>query len=340
MRLERQNTVLGSDLDPLRATDFFFRSWFNHHEFMAGVPIAEAVLLKVARQLSGLGLLPEKPSPPRQAAITEHLDTVILGAGAAGLAAAEVLERSGQPYALLERDARPGGRHLADPEAPAVAWLPPPERLRLGTLVVGLFADDGPPFLAAVQGGQLHLLFYRRLLLAVGGHPFLPTFPNNDLPGVLAGRAVSRLVREAQVLPGRRVAVVGEPGEAGALARLLASVGATPLAVGAAIVRAHGLRRVEAATVREAGATRKVACDAIALCGPHAPSFELARAAGAGVSWDATHRLFQVEADAQGRTAVPGLLVAGEIRGPASLAQAAEQGREAALALVATGGVP
>jgi sarcosine oxidase subunit alpha len=334
MRLERQNALFDARLDLLRATDFLFQSWFNHHEFLAGVPIAEDVLLKVARQLSGLGRLPDTPTATRPPARTEVLDTIIVGAGPAGLAAAQVLETRGAPYVMLERDAQAGGRLLGDPGESPPGWLPAPAALRLGTLVVGLFADDGRPFLAAIQGGQLHLLFYQRLLLAVGAHPQLLTFPNNDLPGVMAGRAVSRLIRQAGVLPGRRVACVGEPGEAGRLAELVARVGATPLAPGAEVLRAHGLRRVEAVTVREGPSTRRLRCDVIALCGPHAPAFELARAAGAAVVWDPLLRLFRVACEPGGATSVSGLVVAGEIRGPASAADAAEQGRAAARTLL------
>jgi sarcosine oxidase, subunit alpha len=340
MRLQRQNALPDARLDLLRASDFFFRTWFNHHEFLTSVPLAQGVLMRVARQLSGLGVLPEKPGPTRPPAALEHHDTLVVGAGPSGLAAAAELERRGLPYTLLEREALAGGRLLTDPGEVAPAWAPPAERLRLGALVVGLFADDGPPFLAVIDGDRLHLLFYRRLLLAVGGHPQLPTFPNNDLPGVMAGRAVSRLIRQSGVLPGHRVACVGEPGEAGRLAALLASVGAAPLAVGAEVLRAHGLRQVEAVTVSDAQGTRRLACDVIALCGPHAPSFELARAAGVGVVWDGASHLFRVDADARGATSVPGVFVAGELRGPASAAQAAEQGLAAAQALAERGGAP
>ena len=78
----------------------------------------------------------------------------------------------------------------------------------MGASVVGLFADDGRPFLAVVQRGRLHLVFYRQLLLAHGGQPTLLAFPNNDLPGIYASRAVSRLIRKHGVVPGKRIAVV------------------------------------------------------------------------------------------------------------------------------------
>ncbi|MFZ5441057.1 MAG: 2Fe-2S iron-sulfur cluster-binding protein [Myxococcota bacterium] len=309
MRLERQNAMPDGRLDLLRANDFIFRDWFNHHEFLAGVPLAEAVLLKVARQLSGLGVLPEREAPAREPAAIEHVKTVLVGAGVAGSAAAQELRRRGVDFVHFERDASSAARRGE---------------------VVGLFADDGRPFLAVVEAERLHLVFYEQALLAMGAHAMLPTFPNNDLPGVMAGRAVATLIREHGVLPGARIACVGDAEEAKALAALVGEAGGEALAVGEEVVRAHGLRAVDAITTRPGG---KTSCDVIACCGVASPSFELARAAGAPVRWHPGHRCFVVEADAAGRTAVPGLFVAGEMCGPMSPAAAVEQGTAAAAAL-------
>jgi sarcosine oxidase subunit alpha len=327
MRLERQNALPDANVDLLRAADFVFQKWFNHHEFLAGVPIAETVLQKVARQLSGLGVLPEHPAPQRAPASIERLGTVIIGAGAAGLATAKRLSELAHPYTLLERDPVVGGRLSTAAEAhqPAL-WQPPPAQTRTGAVVVGLFADDGPPFLAVLQAKHLSMIFFERLVLTVGGQPEFPTFPNNDLPGVMAGRAVSALLRRHDVLPGHRVACCGEASEARALASLVTAHGGEALVVGSELVQAHGLSRVNAVTVRQQGQQTKHDCDVIAVCGPVNPSFELARAAGATVSWHPTHRVFLVEADDHGQTGAPGVFVAGEIRGPMSSATAAEQG--------------
>lgn len=334
MQLERQNAMPDARIDLLRATDFVFREWFNHHEFMAGVPIAEDVLQRVARKLSGLGLLPEKPAPDRPPAVTEQHDVVIVGAGAAGLAAAKRLNEKGVAYTVFERDREVGGRLLLGLEADAPpAWQPPSDRLRLGALVVGLFADEGRPFLAVVEGGQVRLVFYRALLLALGGQPYLPTFPNNDLPGVMADRAVAALIRRHRVLPGKVVACVGEATGAAGLAKLVRDAGGEAVAVGAEAVRAHGLKRVEAVTVRAFDREQKVKCDVIAVCGVTMPSFELARAGGAKVAWHADARTFIVEADESGRTASPALFVAGELTGPVTAAAAAARGRAAADAI-------
>jgi sarcosine oxidase subunit alpha len=320
MRIERQNAMPDARLDVFRANDFVFRDWFNHHEFLAGVPIIEKVLQKVARQLAGLGVLPDKSAPDRPPAVIEKLGTVIVGAGAAGLSAAKELSARGVTYTLFERESEVGGRLISAAELGQPApWNAP---ARCGAEVVGLFADDGAPFLAVIEQQQLHLVFYETLILAMGGHPMLPTFPNNDLPGVMAGRAVSALIRRHGVLAGDVIACCGEPNEARALAELVKGAGGVPVAVGEEVIRAHGLRGVNAVTT----ARGKVRCDVIAVCSPLSPAFELARAAGAKVVWNAAARCFTVETDPVGRTARLNVYVIGEMRGPMSSAAAAEQG--------------
>ncbi|MCC6336388.1 MAG: (2Fe-2S)-binding protein [Myxococcales bacterium] len=334
MHLERQNALPDARVDLLRAADFVFRSWFNHHEFLAGVPIAEDVLQRVARKLSGLGVLPEKPAPGRAPAVKEEHEVVIAGAGAAGLAAAKRLAERGVTHTLFEREREVGGRLLLglDPDAPAV-WQPASDRLRAGALVVGLFADEARPFLVTVEKDRVHVIFYRALILALGGQPFLPTFPNNDLPGVMADRAVAALIRRHEVLPGKTIACVGDPAAAEALSSVVRKAGGHPVAVGAEPLRAHGLRQVDAVTVRTGDREEKVRCDVIAVCGCTAPSFELARAGGAKVAWEPRAKTFVVEADGQGRTANASLFVAGELTGPKSAGQAAASGVAAAEAI-------
>jgi sarcosine oxidase subunit alpha len=335
MRVERQNAFPDASVDVLQATDFVFAKWFNHHEFMAGVPLVEKVMLQVARKLAGLGVLPEKAAPPRAPPIVETVPVAIVGGGAAGLSAARRLTERGVAFSLFERERACGGRLLIGSEegAPAIV-VPAGPSIRAGATVVGVFADDGKPFLVALQNERMHFVFYERLLLTNGGQPTLLTFPNNDLPGIFAGRAVSRMIRQHGVVPGERIAVVGEPDEARSLAKLIVASGSKAVAVGGVPERAHGLRSVTAMTVTLGGTTDKHECDAVAVCAPLSPAFELARAAGARVGWDARSRLFTVEADAAGKAAA-NLWVAGELRGPMSAAAATEQGLVAAEAIVA-----
>jgi sarcosine oxidase, subunit alpha len=336
MRLERQNAMPDARLDFLRINDFVFRDWFNHHEFLAGVPIAEGVLQKIARHLSGLGVLADKAAAEREPAVVEAHDLVVVGAGAAGLAAIHHLTERGVPHVVFERDQLVGGRLMNAAEHGQPVVRPAPHA-RLNATVVGLYSDAGRPFLAVLQQHRLHLIFYRRALLALGGHAPLPTFPNNDLPGVMSGRAVALLLRRHGVLAGRTVACTGDPVEARALAELIRSSGGEAIAIGESVLKAHGLRCVDAVTTEPGG---RQPCDVIAVCHPVSPAFELARAAGATVSWAAEARCFVVDTDGRGQTANPSVFVAGEMRGPMSSAAAAEQGLAAADALANAGARP
>lgn len=335
MRLERQNAYPTAKFDVFAATDWFFPRGLNHHELFAGVPIAEKVMAKVARQLAGLGKLPDGPAAEVEPPLELSCEVAIVGGGPAGLAAASVLARAGVDFLLLERESALGGRLRSgtpSPEDPALPVLSS-DRVRTGTPVVACFADAAGLFLAAVRDGQLLRVRARTLLFCNGGAARILPFPGNDLPGIFAGRAVSALVRVHGVLPGPKVACVGEPAEARALAALLEAAGAQPLAVGAEPLEAHGTNAVSAITVRINGRTEKVDCDAVALCAAPGPSFELARQGGAHVSFRPEWGLFAVDADADGKTARPEVRVAGELLGPMSAALAAESGRRAASAI-------
>lgn len=336
-RLERQNAYPSGNLDVFSLTDWLFPRGLNHHEMFAGVPVAQEVMAKVARQLAGLGTLPDRPAPARPQAQVLKVDTAVVGAGPSGLAAAAELTRLHKTPVVFERDGFVGGRAIFGvPERPVEL---PTAEVKLHHTVVGLFDDEGGRFLAVVDssptapsGQQLLKVYVQRLVLALGGHPILPAFENNDLPGIYASRAVARLIRRHRVMPGERIAVVGDPGEAEALAALITEHGSQAVAVGAEPVAAHGMSRVTGLTVRRGGAEERVECDAVALCTKVAPSYELARQGGARVVFDGAR--FIIEADADGRTLQEGIVVAGEQTGAMPIAKSVESGRRAARALL------
>ncbi|XXF74939.1 2Fe-2S iron-sulfur cluster-binding protein [Myxococcaceae bacterium GXIMD 01537] len=359
MRLERQNAYPSGKVDVFETIDWFFPQGLDHHEMFAGVPVAEQVMAKVARQLAGLGLLPERAAPVPPPVREIRTRVALVGGGAAGLAAAQVLAARGVDFVLLEREAHVGGRlaHGApvagDPATPDAGAFPSGS-LHTRAVALGFYDDEGGRFLAvghAEPGGTRLLKVYaERFLLAPGGHPPLVPFENNDLPGVYAGRAASLLLREHGVAP-EAAALVGWGAEMYALARLLESHGTRMSAVvdlkgpvpagapeGACVgtdVKAHGLGRVSGLSFnREGGAREKVACDAVIVSVPVSPSFELARQGGARVKLDAARGAFVVEADADGRTHAPDVFVAGDVTGDLSASDAAAAGRRAAEALV------
>ncbi|MDC0707719.1 2Fe-2S iron-sulfur cluster-binding protein [Stigmatella sp. ncwal1] len=366
MKLERQNAFPSTKVDVFATIDWFFPGGLDHHEMFAGVPVAEQVMAKVARQLAGLGLLPDREAPPRPPARTVRTRVAVVGGGAAGLAAARVLASQAIPFLLVEREARLGGRLLRgapladDPPASEASSFPKGSVLTRAH-AVGLFNDEEGYFLVVAslepEGPQLSKVYAERFLLTPGGHPSCLPFENNELPGVYAGRAASQLLREHGVAP-ERAALVGWGAELYALARLLESNGTQvaalvdlrgPVPAGAPAVacvgaepKAHGLRKVGAFSFARGGGRReKVNCDAVLVSIPTSPSFELARQGGAHVRFDTERDLFVVEADADGRTAAPQVFVAGDITGGGSAQEAAASGVRAAESLVKSlGGGP
>ena len=359
MRLERQNAYPSAKVDVFESIDWFFPRGLDHHEMFAGVPVAEQVMAKVARQLAGLGLLPKEAAPTPPPARTLRTRVAVVGGGAAGLAAARVLADRGMSFLLFERDAEPGGRlaHGApEPDAPAVQSVAtfPKGSIVTRAPVLGLYDDEDGRFLAVgvwePEGPRLLKVYAERFLLAPGGHPPMVPFENNDLPGVYAGRAASLLLRRYDVAP-KMAALVGWGAELHALANLMQErgvrvtavvdlkgpppTGAHPLAVQGSEPKAHGLRNVAAFSYTPLGGKRKkVSCDAVLVSVPVSPSFELARQGGAKVTFDAGRGLFVVEADVDGRTQAADVFAAGDLTGGGTAKDAVAAGRRAAEALV------
>ncbi|RJS25209.1 ferredoxin [Corallococcus sp. H22C18031201] len=358
MKLERQNAYPSAKVDVFETIDWFFPKGLDHHEMFAGVPVAETVMAKVARQLAGLGLLPREAADPLPPAQTLRTRVAVVGAGAAGLDAARVLSTRGIPFRLLERDDVLGGRLAHGAPEQDAPHVPEPTAFPAGSVMtrataLGLYDDEHGRYLAVVtrgeEGPRLIKLYAERFLLAVGGHPPIHPFENNDLPGVYAGRAASLLLRRYAVAP-EVATLVGWGPELHALARLLDERGvkvaavvdlrgplppdAHPTACMGAEPKAHGLRAVSALSFEAQGSgRRKVECDAVLVSVPVSPGFELARQGGAKVTFDAKAGAFQVEADADGRTEVPDVFVAGDITGAGTAKAAAAAGHRAAEAL-------
>ncbi len=349
MRLERQNAYPSVEHDVFGAIDWIFPHGLDHHGMFAGVPVAEQVMVKVARHLAGLGLLPAKPAPERAPVETIRIPALVVGGGAAGLAAARELQSAEISFLLIDRDDVLGGRlaHGAPgvDDPPLSSFDPlPPEKLRIRTLAIGLFEDDEGRFVAAVSfgpgGPRLLRIYAQRFLLTTGGYPVMYPFANNEAPGVFSGRAVARLIRKESLLPGERFALVGTGPELHDLARLVSSKGGEvvlklDVASEGEPLKALGRTKVKGLTWKDSsGRKQKVACDAIAVCVPVSPAFELARQAGAQVVFSEAREGYVVKADAEGRTEAEHIYVAGDLLGEGTAAQAATSGVRAAKALV------
>lgn len=357
MRVERQNAFPSASRDLFATIDWMYPKGIDHHTLFTGVPVVEKVVAKVARELAGLGKLPEPGRSARATFESTETDVLVVGAGSAGLAAAAAAARSGARVLLVDDQPAPGGRlrsGLALPQTPDERWI----RNRIEELqaaggshlpraaALGIYRENGTLVPVRRTGGIL-LVRPRAVVVAAGASEPLPAFPNNDLPGVYAGRALARLIHVDGVLPGRSAVVAGDGVEAAALAALLrasgcevvAEVGLHPGPAGH-LVRARGRHAVAGAVLADpTGAERKVRCELIAVAGNTSALVDLARHGGAHVAFRNGH--FGVVADERGATGVPGLFACGEVVGPCTAMQAAQQGEragEAAAAFAAGGG--
>jgi len=337
MRLERQNAFPSAKLDVFASIDWLFPKGLDHHEMLAGVPIAENVMAKVARHLAGLGVLPAKAPAERPAVVPQHTEVCVVGGGAAGLAASTELSNAGIPHWLLEQDRQLGGRCALEDPSIALSWRAGPHAsVQLETRAVGLYIDEGGKFLLATQGSRLLKVYATRFLLTSGGHASLLPFENNDLPGVITAQAAARLLTLEGLAPGEAPAIVGDAVYVQRMAALFERSGIKPAVTleGGAVLRAHGPTRVRAISWSAPdGKTHRTSCDAIIVALPPTASYELARQGGARVAFSQEHSGFVVEASSNGATHAPDIFVAGEVTGPKSPEQVREQAVLAARAL-------
>jgi sarcosine oxidase subunit alpha len=254
-----------------------------YYERFAGTPWLWRGAERVLARLAASGRLPDPKALEAVGGFeVRRVDVAVVGGGRTGLEAAASAARDGSSVLLVERDREPGGWLLCEPggraraDALVGAARAAGVELRVEATAIGWY-DEGllgvtsPAGLLAVEPG--------RVVLATGTYERGLPFEDGDRPGVfLAGGAQRLLVRDG-VLCGRSVLVATGEEYGEVVAGLLHDAGARvellDLAAGE-LLRAHGRRRVEAATVRTAGRTRRVRCDAICLAVGRRPADELA----------------------------------------------------------------
>lgn len=245
--LARRGFDFGRVLDftaPLWAAGFYNRTftWPSWHTYERWI-----------RRMAGFGHAPEGADPDRYEHRNLHCDVLVVGGGAAGLAAADEAAQSGARVVLVEQAGELGGRSAwhsssLQPEsyeqsvrhmASRVAQHPNVQILTR-TTAVGYHDRDVVTLLESVpvthrSAGQPRERFWivraGRVVLAQGAIEQPLVFCNNDRPGVmLAGAAHEYLLRYG-VACGRRVVVATNNDSAYAVAHDLKQAGIEVLAV-------------------------------------------------------------------------------------------------------------
>lgn len=300
-----QNVLGSAKTDLLRITDWFFPKGIDHHHLMAGVPAVGDVMQTFARQMAGIGRLPDAPEAPRPAE-RRRARVLVIGAGLAGLTVASELARRGIPVDVLDEGLEPGGSFAVSSEA---------ERAKLGelartpgvalhrTTVAGVYEGE---VLSTDQSGAIAWTA-EAIVLATGAHDGVLSASGNDLPGVMSARALMALLARG-LEPVDDVVLVGRTQWADRVAERLGKRVAAQLDE-ADVAEIRGRTAVKAVRTKRGGS---IDAGIVAVALPGAPAFELASQAGCEVR--ETEAGFAVRVDETG-AAGPGLWAAGECTG-------------------------
>jgi sarcosine oxidase subunit alpha len=183
------------------------------------LPASQRLLERLRRHLPlPAPRLAELSAPP--AGRREFCDVLIIGAGLAGLAAAEAALSAGLGVVVLEASWRAGGMADLYPGAvggvPLKAWAEnQAARLRergaliLRATAIAIGPDGAVTAIERVEGQRpaVGIFAARAVVVATGWRERPLVFADNDRPGIMLASAARALLRRHAAAPGRRVIV-------------------------------------------------------------------------------------------------------------------------------------
>ena len=218
--------ILNDMLSPFLPAGFYYKTF--KWPAWAWAKIYEPAI----RAAAGLGKSPALPDPDRYSNRWGHCDVLVVGAGPAGIAAAQVAAESSARVILCDEQAEMGGSLLSELHAtiggkPAQAWLEdalaalakhPRVQVLPRTTAFGYFAHNMvglserlTDHLAAPANGlpreRLWQVRAKEVVLAAGALERPLVFPHNDRPGVMLADAARTYVNRYGALPGRTAVV-------------------------------------------------------------------------------------------------------------------------------------
>jgi thioredoxin reductase len=278
-----------------------------------------------------------------------QFDVAVVGAGPAGISAAIASARQGATTILIDENKQPGGQLLwrvgmtlestggldvdAGPGPVVASSLTeilgglPALTVETSTVAWGLFEDNT---LGISTETSAHEIQAKSIVLATGSTDRAHPFPGWTLPGVMTCRAAQIFLHVHRVIPGRRWAILGETPEADELVEDLERAGLEVAArcTSADEIRSSGTNRL--AHVEFGDEVFEV--DALAISLGRQPDAELAFHANVENSFVSELGGFCPRRNRFGRTSEPGIFIAGDAAGIASLPELVAEGRLAGLA--------
>jgi sarcosine oxidase subunit alpha len=297
---------------------------FYYKTFMWPKSFWEKLYEPLIRRAAGLGRAASQPDPDHYEAMHAHCDVLVVGSGAAGLAAARAAGEAGARVILCERDFVLGGGLVLSPadagwhrEMLSALDAMPNVQILPRTNVFGYYDHN---LLGAVERVADHkaapdahevrqryrTFRARQVVLATGASERLIAFPGNDRPGAMMAGAALTYLRRFGVAPGVNAVVFTNNDSAYETALALAeagirrvtlvdvrsrselaasaSAGGIDVRLGDEVASFDG----RTAVLRRRGGTGgdKVAADLLCLSGGWNPNVQLASQSGAKPRWD------------------------------------------------------
>lgn len=265
---------------------------------------------KYIRKAAGLGRAPKENDPDRYDYMNQHCDVLVVGGGAAGLAAALAAGRAGARVILADEQEEFGGHLLDSRESldgkPASDWVGKaiaelkamPEVLLLPRATVHGYHDHNfltiherrfdhigetaplGAFSFQEARQRMHRVRAKRVVLASGAHERPLVYGNNDVPGNMLAGAVSTYVRRYGVAPGKQLVlsttndyayrVALDWLEAGLKVVAIADARPNPRGAWVEEARAKGLRVLTGSAVIETRGSKRVSAARVAAIDPQA----------------------------------------------------------------------
>ncbi len=299
---------------------------FYYKTFMWPKSFWEKLYEPLIRRAAGLGRAASQPDPDHYEAMHAHCDVLVVGSGAAGLAAARAAGEAGARVIICERDFVPGGGLLLSPAD--AAWrgdmvnaleAMPNVEILTRTNVFGYYDHN---LLGAVERVSDHkaepdqhevrqryrTFRAKQVVLATGASERLIAFPGNDRPGAMMAGAALTYLRRFGVVPGRNAVVFTNNDSAYETALALAEAGSGKVTLvdvrsQSALAAAMTARGIDVrlasevayfdgktALVRRRGGAGgdKFVADLLCPSGGWNPNVQLASQSGAKPRWEAT----------------------------------------------------